>query len=262
MCPAGPVRAPAAPAALHAAASTIRRGVTVSGRTAACWRAGGPRQRVHRDGIPVYVHASKHVNPGRGCTCIYMYLYMYIYMYTYSICIYMCVYTHVYVCVCTYRHRHHIYCPTQPPNPSPMVPSTLNPLNPLHPLNHHHQAGRQGELPKGSVRLGASSSGATQYVEPKPCIELNNTEAALADRWGVGGARARWCGACLGKAAAGLRACAVTRCLPHVGPAAQRLPVAYRRMLRTANKAHHAMPCIAHSHTASAPCPSLPAPLQ
>ncbi|KXZ48804.1 hypothetical protein GPECTOR_25g388 [Gonium pectorale] len=44
------------------------------------------------------------------------------------------------------------------------------------------RAGRQGDLPKGSVRLGASSSGATLYIEPQPAVALNNAEAVLAER--------------------------------------------------------------------------------
>jgi hypothetical protein len=36
-------------------------------------------------------------------------------------------------------------------------------------------------LSKGSMRLGASGSGATLYVEPVEAIELNNKETALAD---------------------------------------------------------------------------------
>ncbi|GLC46171.1 hypothetical protein PLESTB_001197300 [Pleodorina starrii] len=44
------------------------------------------------------------------------------------------------------------------------------------------RAGRQGELPKGSVRLSASSTGATLYVEPAPCVPLNNAEALLQER--------------------------------------------------------------------------------
>ncbi|GFR51258.1 hypothetical protein Agub_g13562, partial [Astrephomene gubernaculifera] len=44
------------------------------------------------------------------------------------------------------------------------------------------RAGRQGELPRGSVRLGASSSGATLYLEPQPCVALNNAEALLAEQ--------------------------------------------------------------------------------
>ena len=43
------------------------------------------------------------------------------------------------------------------------------------------KAGRNGELPKGSVTLGTSGSGNTLYVEPSPLIELNNTEIWLAD---------------------------------------------------------------------------------
>jgi len=37
-----------------------------------------------------------------------------------------------------------------------------------------------GELPGGSVVLGASASGATVYAEPGPAVALNNAEAALA----------------------------------------------------------------------------------
>ncbi|GIM00122.1 hypothetical protein Vretimale_5037 [Volvox reticuliferus] len=44
------------------------------------------------------------------------------------------------------------------------------------------RAGRQGELPRGSVRLSSSSTGATLYMEPQPCVELNNAEALLAER--------------------------------------------------------------------------------
>eukprot|EP00887_Chlorella_sp_A99_P006230 scaffold3.g6230.t1 len=40
--------------------------------------------------------------------------------------------------------------------------------------------GRQGELPKGSVTLATSASGSTLYMEPAPCVALNNTETALA----------------------------------------------------------------------------------
>eukprot|EP00210_Caulerpa_lentillifera_P002502 g2399.t1 len=39
--------------------------------------------------------------------------------------------------------------------------------------------GRQGHLPKGSVRLSQSSSGSTVYMEPEPVIQLNNKEALL-----------------------------------------------------------------------------------
>mmetsp|Transcript_12639 Transcript_12639/g.33478 ORF Transcript_12639/g.33478 Transcript_12639/m.33478 type:complete len:923 (+) Transcript_12639:28-2796(+) len=42
------------------------------------------------------------------------------------------------------------------------------------------KAGRQGDLPRKSVKLGASQTGATQYWEPQPAIELNNAEAVLS----------------------------------------------------------------------------------
>lgn len=42
------------------------------------------------------------------------------------------------------------------------------------------RAGRQGELPKGSVKVGASRTGATLYFEPTPLVELNNLESWLA----------------------------------------------------------------------------------
>ena len=41
------------------------------------------------------------------------------------------------------------------------------------------KAGRQGELPRGSVALATSGSGATLYMEPAPLIPLNNLEASL-----------------------------------------------------------------------------------
>jgi len=41
------------------------------------------------------------------------------------------------------------------------------------------KAGRQGELPRGSVKLGASKTGATFYMEPAPLIDLNNADARL-----------------------------------------------------------------------------------
>ncbi|KAL6764861.1 hypothetical protein V8C86DRAFT_2464886 [Haematococcus lacustris] len=44
------------------------------------------------------------------------------------------------------------------------------------------KAGRKGELPKGSVKLGASQTGATQYYEPTFAIPLNNEAALLAER--------------------------------------------------------------------------------
>ncbi|KAK9833029.1 hypothetical protein WJX74_004733 [Apatococcus lobatus] len=42
------------------------------------------------------------------------------------------------------------------------------------------KAGRQGELPKGSLTLDRSSTGATLYMEPEPAVGLNNAEARLA----------------------------------------------------------------------------------
>jgi dsDNA-specific endonuclease/ATPase MutS2 len=44
------------------------------------------------------------------------------------------------------------------------------------------KAGRQGELPKGSVKLGSSKTGATFYMEPAPLIELNNADARLTSQ--------------------------------------------------------------------------------
>jgi len=44
------------------------------------------------------------------------------------------------------------------------------------------KAGRQGELPKGSVKLGASKTGATFYMEPAPLIDLNNADARLTSQ--------------------------------------------------------------------------------
>ncbi|KAI8474386.1 MAG: hypothetical protein J3K34DRAFT_139599, partial [Monoraphidium minutum] len=46
------------------------------------------------------------------------------------------------------------------------------------------RSNRRSELPKGSVKLGASSSGATVYLEPAPAVELNNMETELAGREG------------------------------------------------------------------------------
>lgn len=43
------------------------------------------------------------------------------------------------------------------------------------------RAGRQGELPRGSVKLSASRTGATLYIEPAPLVTLNNAEASLAE---------------------------------------------------------------------------------
>ena len=44
------------------------------------------------------------------------------------------------------------------------------------------RSNRRSELPKGSVRLGASASGATVYMEPAPAVDLNNRETELAAR--------------------------------------------------------------------------------
>ncbi|PSC69703.1 endonuclease 2 [Micractinium conductrix] len=44
------------------------------------------------------------------------------------------------------------------------------------------RAGRQGELPKGSVSLATSASGNTLYMEPAPAVKLNNAEMQLAAR--------------------------------------------------------------------------------
>ena len=41
------------------------------------------------------------------------------------------------------------------------------------------KAGRQGGLPKGSLTLDRSSTGATLYMEPEPAVGLNNAEARL-----------------------------------------------------------------------------------
>lgn len=42
------------------------------------------------------------------------------------------------------------------------------------------KAGRNGELPKGSVTLAMSGSGNTMYIEPEPLIPLNNKEIELS----------------------------------------------------------------------------------
>ncbi|CAL8471247.1 g10789 [Coccomyxa elongata] len=42
------------------------------------------------------------------------------------------------------------------------------------------KAGRQSDLPKGSVTLATSSTGATFYMDPAPTVPLNNAEAVLA----------------------------------------------------------------------------------
>lgn len=41
------------------------------------------------------------------------------------------------------------------------------------------RAGRQGELPRGSIVLASSSTGATLYMEPADAVPLNNAEAVL-----------------------------------------------------------------------------------
>ena len=43
------------------------------------------------------------------------------------------------------------------------------------------KAGRQSEVPKGSIKLGSSRSGATVYMQPAPLVELNNTYSRLSD---------------------------------------------------------------------------------
>ena len=43
------------------------------------------------------------------------------------------------------------------------------------------KAGRNGELPDGSVALGTSGSGSTMYMEPAPLIPLNNIEIQLLE---------------------------------------------------------------------------------
>ncbi|GAX74806.1 hypothetical protein CEUSTIGMA_g2253.t1 [Chlamydomonas eustigma] len=43
------------------------------------------------------------------------------------------------------------------------------------------KAGRSGDLPRGSVKVGQSQSGATHYYEPAPAISLNNAEALLEE---------------------------------------------------------------------------------
>lgn len=43
------------------------------------------------------------------------------------------------------------------------------------------KAGRNGELPKGSVVLATSGSKSTMYMEPEPLIPLNNTETYLSE---------------------------------------------------------------------------------
>ena len=43
------------------------------------------------------------------------------------------------------------------------------------------KAGRNGELPDGSVSLGTSGSGSTMYMEPEPLIPLNNLDIQLSE---------------------------------------------------------------------------------
>lgn len=43
------------------------------------------------------------------------------------------------------------------------------------------KAGRNGELPDGSVTLGTSGSGSTMYTEPAPLVPLNNVEIQLTE---------------------------------------------------------------------------------
>ena len=49
-----------------------------------------------------------------------------------------------------------------------------------HSVKVSHGGARPGELPDGSVVLGASASGATVYAEPAPAVALNNAEARLS----------------------------------------------------------------------------------
>ena len=42
------------------------------------------------------------------------------------------------------------------------------------------RAGRQSDLPRGSVALATSASGSTVYIEPAPLVPLNNAEAQLS----------------------------------------------------------------------------------
>ena len=42
------------------------------------------------------------------------------------------------------------------------------------------KAGRQGDLPKGSLNLATSGTGSTFYMDPAPTVPLNNAEALLA----------------------------------------------------------------------------------
>eukprot|EP00775_Hariotina_reticulata_P001158 gene1158-1498_t len=44
------------------------------------------------------------------------------------------------------------------------------------------KASQRSALSKGSVKLGASGTGATVYVEPRELLELNNNEALLAEQ--------------------------------------------------------------------------------
>ena len=65
---------------------------------------------------------------------------------------------------------------TWPPLAAPFLP----PASPL-PSLPCTQAGRSGDLPKGSIKVGQSQSGATHYFEPAPAIALNNAETLLEE---------------------------------------------------------------------------------
>ncbi len=41
------------------------------------------------------------------------------------------------------------------------------------------KAGRQGDLPRGSLDLATSATGSTFYMDPAPTVPLNNAEALL-----------------------------------------------------------------------------------
>ena len=44
------------------------------------------------------------------------------------------------------------------------------------------KAGRQGDLPKGSLNLATSATGSTFYMDPATTVPLNNAEALLAEQ--------------------------------------------------------------------------------
>ncbi len=44
------------------------------------------------------------------------------------------------------------------------------------------KAGRQGELPRGSVKMGSSRTGATIYMEPATLMDLNNAVIRLQNQ--------------------------------------------------------------------------------